>query len=44
LLLDLHRQEQTILVVVTHSLELARLFPRRLEMADGTLQPPEGLS
>jgi lipoprotein-releasing system ATP-binding protein len=44
LLLDLHRQEQTILVVVTHSLELARLFPRRLEMADGTLQPPEGQS
>src|SRR5205809_537048 len=27
LLLDLHRQEQTILVVVTHSLELARSFP-----------------
>jgi lipoprotein-releasing system ATP-binding protein len=44
LLLDLHRQEQTILVVVTHSLELARLFPRRLEMADGTLHPPEGQS
>jgi lipoprotein-releasing system ATP-binding protein len=39
LLLDLHRQEQTMLVVVTHSLELARLFPRRLEMADGQLQP-----
>jgi lipoprotein-releasing system ATP-binding protein len=44
LLLDLHRQEQTILVVVTHSLELARLFPRRLEMADGALHPPEGQS
>jgi lipoprotein-releasing system ATP-binding protein len=41
LLLDLHRQEQTILVVVTHSLELARLFPRRLEMTDGALQPPD---
>jgi lipoprotein-releasing system ATP-binding protein len=39
LLLDLHRQEQTVLVVVTHSLELARLFPRREEMVDGHLQP-----
>src|SRR5262245_48366965 len=38
LLLDLHRQEKTILVVVTHSAELARMFPRRLEMVDGTLQ------
>jgi len=37
LLLELHRQENNILVVVTHSTELARLFPRRLEMADGTL-------
>jgi lipoprotein-releasing system ATP-binding protein len=41
LLLDLHRQEQTILVVVTHSAELAGLFPRQMEMADGILQPPE---
>jgi lipoprotein-releasing system ATP-binding protein len=41
LLLDLHGQEQTILIVVTHSLELARTFPRRLEMVDGTLQTPE---
>jgi lipoprotein-releasing system ATP-binding protein len=39
LLLDLHRQEQTILVVVTHSAELAKLFPRRTEMADGVLEP-----
>jgi lipoprotein-releasing system ATP-binding protein len=38
LLLDLHRQEQTMLVVVTHSAELARLFPRQMEMGDGTLQ------
>lgn len=37
LLLELHRQENTILVVVTHSPELARLFPRRAEMADGAL-------
>ncbi|MBY0512382.1 MAG: ABC transporter ATP-binding protein [Gemmataceae bacterium] len=37
LLLDLHRQENTVLVVVTHSGDLARLFPRRMEMADGAL-------
>jgi lipoprotein-releasing system ATP-binding protein len=37
LLLDLHRQEKTMLVVVTHSAELAKLFPRVLEMVDGTL-------
>jgi lipoprotein-releasing system ATP-binding protein len=42
LLLDLHRQEQTILVVVTHSAELAGRFPRRMEMVDGTLQPAGG--
>jgi len=41
LLLDLHRQEQTVLVVVTHSLDLARTLPRRAEMADGTLRPLE---
>jgi lipoprotein-releasing system ATP-binding protein len=39
LLLDLHRQEQTILIVVTHSAELAQTFPTRFEMADGKLQP-----
>jgi lipoprotein-releasing system ATP-binding protein len=37
LLLDLHRQEQTMLVVVTHSPELAKLFPKKMEMNDGTL-------
>jgi lipoprotein-releasing system ATP-binding protein len=42
LLLDLHRQEQTMLIVVTHSSELARMFPRRVEMVDGTLQPTGG--
>jgi lipoprotein-releasing system ATP-binding protein len=41
MLLDLHRQEGTILVVVTHSLDLANKFPRRLEMVDGTLHPAE---
>jgi lipoprotein-releasing system ATP-binding protein len=38
LLLSLHQQEQTVLVVVTHSAELAELFPKRAEMADGQLQ------
>ena len=42
LLLELHRQEQTVLVVVTHSADLARGFARRLEMADGTLQAVGG--
>jgi lipoprotein-releasing system ATP-binding protein len=41
LLVELHRQERTTLVVVTHSAELAGLLPRQLEMADGTLRPPE---
>src|SRR5947207_1570946 len=44
LLVELHRQEQTVLVVVTHSPELARLFPRRLEMVDGHLEPQEGVA
>ena len=39
LLFDLHQQEGNILVVVTHSADLAKLFPRRMEMADGRLQP-----
>jgi len=42
LLLDLHRQERTVLVVVTHSTELARDFPGRMEMVDGALQPAGG--
>jgi lipoprotein-releasing system ATP-binding protein len=42
LLLELHRQEQTMLVVVTHSVELARNFPRQMEMADGQLQAVGG--
>jgi lipoprotein-releasing system ATP-binding protein len=41
LLLDLHRREQNVLVVVTHSTELAQLFARRMEMADGTLHAVE---
>jgi lipoprotein-releasing system ATP-binding protein len=41
LLLDLHGQAGTILVVVTHSPELAALFPRTLRMDDGALKPPD---
>jgi lipoprotein-releasing system ATP-binding protein len=37
LLLELQQQEQTMLVVVTHSLELAGLLERRLELNDGRL-------
>jgi lipoprotein-releasing system ATP-binding protein len=42
LLLDIHRQENTILIVVTHSPELARLLPRQMEMNDGRLEPWQG--
>jgi lipoprotein-releasing system ATP-binding protein len=42
LLLDLHRQEQTVLVVVTHSADLARGFPRQMEMVDGSLRTVGG--
>jgi lipoprotein-releasing system ATP-binding protein len=42
LLLELHRAERTILIVVTHSLELARLLPRRMEMLDGGLRDMGG--
>lgn len=38
LLLDLHRQQQTILVVVTHSLELADRFSLCLELIDQRIQ------
>lgn len=37
LLLELHTQHSTILIVVTHSADLAKLLPTRFEMADGTL-------
>jgi lipoprotein-releasing system ATP-binding protein len=40
LLLELHREENTILIVVTHSQELADTFPRVLVMDDGRLHPP----
>lgn len=38
LLLDLPAQENTMLIVVTHSLELAELFDRRLHIEDGRLE------
>jgi lipoprotein-releasing system ATP-binding protein len=38
LLLDMQRLENTMLVVVTHSLELARRFSRRVELDEGTLK------
>ena len=37
LLLKLHEEEKNILIVVTHSLELAKLFPRVMTMDDGIL-------
>jgi len=37
LLLDLHRRQQTILVVVTHSSQLASNFPIRFELVDRQL-------
>ena len=38
LLKDLHRQQQTILIVVTHSTELASSFPIRFELVDSRLR------
>lgn len=37
LLLDLHRKQHTMLLVVTHSEELARRFPARYDMTDQKL-------
>ncbi|HWQ32334.1 MAG TPA: ABC transporter ATP-binding protein [Blastocatellia bacterium] len=41
LLLELHAQQQTILIVVTHSAELAARFPIRFEMKDRHLKRSE---
>jgi lipoprotein-releasing system ATP-binding protein len=38
LLLELHREQETILVVVTHSAELAARFPTRFELTDQHLR------
>lgn len=39
LLLDLHQEQHNILVVVTHSADLAARFPKRYELIDQQLQP-----
>lgn len=39
LLLELQKQEQTMLLIVTHSLELAALVERRFELDNGQLKP-----
>ncbi len=39
LLLELHAQQETVLVVVTHSAELAARFPVRYELMDQQLRP-----
>jgi lipoprotein-releasing system ATP-binding protein len=39
LIVDLHQRERTILVVVTHSAELASRFPVTLELIDRRLRP-----
>ena len=38
MLLELHQQQETILVVVTHSSELASRFPKRYELVDQNLR------
>jgi lipoprotein-releasing system ATP-binding protein len=38
LLLDIHRQSETILIVVTHSTELAARFPQRFELKNQHLE------
>jgi lipoprotein-releasing system ATP-binding protein len=38
LLVDLHQRQQSILIVVTHSVQLASRFPIRFELIDGRLR------
>jgi len=42
LLMDLHRDRETILIVVTHSVQLAARFPIRFELLDRQLRRAEG--
>jgi lipoprotein-releasing system ATP-binding protein len=42
LLVEMHQQEKTMLIVVTHSPDLARTLPKQAEMLDGTLAPWSG--
>jgi len=39
LLLELHRRQETILIVVTHSADLAARFPQRYELRHANLHP-----
>jgi lipoprotein-releasing system ATP-binding protein len=39
MLLELHQQQETILIVVTHNADLAARFPLRYELTDNHLQP-----
>ena len=39
MLLDIHRQAHTILIVVTHSADLAARFPQRFELRNQHLEP-----
>jgi lipoprotein-releasing system ATP-binding protein len=39
MLLDIHRQANTILIVVTHSADLAARFPQRFELRNQHLEP-----
>jgi lipoprotein-releasing system ATP-binding protein len=38
LLIELHKKQETILIVVTHSAELAARFPKRFELVDRKLE------
>lgn len=38
LLVEMHRQENAMLIVVTHNAELAQLVPQQMEMNDGKLE------
>jgi lipoprotein-releasing system ATP-binding protein len=42
LLLEMNRQQQSVLICVTHSAELAARFPRRAELVDGRLVEQTG--
>jgi ABC-type lipoprotein export system ATPase subunit len=39
MLLDIHREANTILIVVTHSADLAARFPLRFELKNQHLEP-----
>ncbi len=44
LLLDLNREQNTLLICVTHSIELAHRFPRHCELQDGRLVDRESVN